>query len=64
MDPKKGRLFKFDFPSSNFWVKIFFSVGGSQSQKDPPPLINKVCLVHTCSNVRQSEWSLTPLQHH
>ena len=36
--PIKGRLFKFDFPSAKFWVKIFFG-GGSQSQKTHPPLL-------------------------
>ena len=40
--PQRGRFFKFDFPSAKFWVKIFLGVGGSQSQKTPPPLINKV----------------------
>ena len=35
--PQKGRLFKFDFPSAKFWVKIW--VGGSQSPKTPPPIL-------------------------
>ena len=34
--PQRGRLFKFDFPSAKFWVKIF--LGGWVSEpKDPPP---------------------------
>ena len=38
MGPTKGRLFKLDFPSASFRVQIFFFwVGGSQSQKTPPP---------------------------
>ena len=43
MGPTKGRLFKLEFPSAKLWVKIL--VGGSQSQKTPPLLVNKACLV-------------------
>ena len=43
--PQRGRLFKLDFPSAKFWVKIFFGVGGSQSRKTPPPVINEVNFV-------------------
>ena len=40
--PTKRRLFKLDFPEPNFGST--FRVGGSQSQKTPPPpLFNKVC---------------------
>ena len=30
------------FPQPNFGSRFFLGVGGSQSQKDPPPLINEV----------------------
>ena len=42
MGPTKGGLLKFDFPSAKLWVKsFFFWMGGSQSQKTPPPLQTK-----------------------
>ena len=41
MGPTKGRLFKFDFPSAKFWVKIFFGWVGLRAKR-PPPFINKV----------------------
>ena len=35
--PTKGRLFKFVFPSANFWVKIFFWWVGLRAKRPPPP---------------------------
>ena len=32
--PTKGRLFKFDFPSADFWVRMFL---GLRAKRPPPP---------------------------
>ena len=37
--PTNDRLFKLDFPSAKFWVKIFFLDGWISEPKDPPPLL-------------------------
>ena len=35
--PTKGRVFKLDFPSANFWAKIFFGWVGLRANSPPPP---------------------------
>ena len=35
--PQRGRLFKFDFPSAKFWVKIFLGWMGLGAKRPPPP---------------------------
>ena len=42
--PQRGRLFKFDFPSAKFWVKIFFWRVGLRAKRPPPSY--KQSLVH------------------
>ena len=39
--PTKGRLFKLEYPSAKFWVKIFFGCVDLRAKRPPPPLINK-----------------------
>ena len=51
----KGRLFRLEFPSAKFWVKIFFLSGWVSHPKEPPPFINKPCLGDT--RVRLPEFS-------
>ena len=35
--PRRGRSFKFDFPSATFWVKIFFGWLGLRAKRPPTP---------------------------
>ena len=35
--PQRGRLFKFDFPSATFWVKIYFGRVGLRAKSPLPP---------------------------
>ena len=46
--PTKGRLSKFDFPSANFWVKIFFGWVGLRAKRPPPSYKQSlICCVMT-----------------
>ena len=46
MGPTKGRLFKLDFPSAKFWVKIFFVWVGLRAKRPPPLPIYNQSLAH------------------
>ena len=37
LGPTKGHVFKLDFPSANFWVKIFFGWVGIRAKRPCPP---------------------------
>ena len=41
MGPTKGRLFKLDFSSAKFWVKIFVGWLGLRAKRPPPLFLPK-----------------------